>query len=352
MGFFSFLKSDAPKLPKGAHLLRISSVSKLSADAVKIAFDVPNELQKSFAYEPGQYLSLEIEWKGEKLRRSYSICSGPNETLAIGVKKIENGKVSSYLQSVKTGDELIVFEPTGQFTVNPQQQQLVAIVAGSGITPIMSMLLHRQSSAHWTLLYGNKSSKSTMFLDTLQQLDGLSLHHYWSQEQSELAHFGRITEEHLNEAIKGNLKLLQADAFFLCGPQALVEMAEKTLKFYGVSAAKINKELFHAAPTEAAEETPKFSGVSQVSVLLDGESAKFEMKGSDKSIMELAEKAGLDVPFSCRGGVCCSCRAKVMKGSAAMRMNYALTDAEVADGYILSCQAYATSDELIVSFDA
>lgn len=353
MGFFDRFKSNKnAALPKGAHLLTIQNVQRLTPQAVQLTFEVPAELSGSFQFTPGQYLTLAVELNGEQLRRSYSICSGTAEALSIGVKAIENGKVSNYLNNISAGTELIVFEPEGNFLWKPSYKNVVAIAAGSGITPIMSMLKTTGAQSAFQLLYGNKSPEEALFLSDILALSNTQTHLYYSQKEVEGAQHGRIDDAALKDKIKHNLSLLQADAFFLCGPQQLVETAEKTLAFFGVSAQKIHKELFFVSEESAPATTEAaFSGKSKVKVMIDGEIAEFDMQGQDKSILELSEKAGLDAPFSCRGGVCSSCRAKVLKGSASMRMNHSLTDAEVAEGYILTCQAHATSAELIVSFD-
>lgn len=353
MGLFDRFKSNkSASLPKGAHLLTIQNVQKLTKQAVQLTFEVPADLSDKFQFTPGQYLTLEVQVNGEQIRRSYSICSATNEALSIGVKAIENGKVSNYLKNITAGVQLIVFEPEGNFIWKPSYKNVVAIAAGSGITPIMSMLKTAGTQSAFQLLYGNKSSEEALFLNDILALSNTQAHLYYSQKEVNGAHHGRINETALKEIIKQNLNVLQADAFFLCGPQQLVETAEKTLAFFGVNAQKIHKELFFVNEVSApAAAVSVFSGKSKVKVMIDGEIAEFEMQGQDKSILELAEKAGLDAPFSCRGGVCSSCRAKVLKGSAAMRMNHSLTDSEVNDGYILTCQAHATSPELIVSFD-
>lgn len=354
MGLFDRFKTNkTTALPKGAHLLTVKNVRALSAQAVQLTFEVPTALSEKFKFTPGQYLTLAVEVNGEQLRRSYSICSSSSNGLSIGVKAIANGKVSNYLQNLQAGTELIVFEPEGNFTWIPAYKKAVAIAAGSGITPIMSILQTAGAQTDFQLFYGNKSPEETLFLSEILALTNTQTHLFYSQKEVSGAQFGRINDAALKEQIKANLSILQADVFFLCGPQQMVESTEKTLAFFGVSPQKIHKELFFVSeekPTRTAEAT--FSGKSHVKVMIDGEIATFDMQGQDKTILELSEKVGLDAPFSCRGGVCSSCRAKVLKGSAAMRMNHTLTDGEIADGYILTCQAYATSAELIVSFDA
>ncbi len=353
MGFFDRFKSNKNSaLPKGAHLLTVKNVSALSAQAVQIDFLVPDTLRANFQFQAGQYLTLALDIHGEQLRRSYSICSSSSAGLSIGVKAIANGKASNFLQNIKAGEEVIVFEPEGNFTWKPEYKKAVAIAAGSGITPIMSMLQTAGAQTDFHLFYGNKSPEEALFLPAIQALSNTQTQLFYSQKEVEGAQYGRIDDAALKAQIKADLSILQADAFFLCGPQQMVESAEKTLAFFGVSPQKIHKELFFVSeekPTSSAEVT--FSGKSHVKVMIDGDLATFDMQGQDKSILELSEKAGLDAPFSCRGGVCSSCRAKVLKGSAAMRMNHTLTDSEIADGYILTCQAYATSAELIISFD-
>jgi ring-1,2-phenylacetyl-CoA epoxidase subunit PaaE len=353
MGLFDRFKSNkTAALPKGAHLLTVKSVQALTAQAVQIDFTVPDALSNNFKFQAGQYLTLALDINGEQLRRSYSICSSSSAGLSIGVKAIENGKASNFLQNIKAGEEVIVFEPEGNFTWQPAYKKVVAIAAGSGITPIMSMLQTAADQTQFKLFYGNKRPEDALFLNEITALQHTETILFYSQKEVEGAHFGRINDAELKEQIKNDLALLQADAFFLCGPQQMVESAEKTLAFFGVSPQKIHKELFfvsEAKPTTNSEAS--FSGKSKVKVMIDGEIATFDMQGQDKSILELSEKAGLDAPFSCRGGVCSSCRAKVLKGSATMRMNHSLTDNEIADGYILTCQAFATSEELIVSFD-
>lgn len=352
MGLFDRFKSNKNvQLPKGAHELTIKNVQPLSTEAVQISFELPPGLQKAFTYQPGQYLTIQIELNGKQERRSYSICSSPNEDLAIGVKKLEGGKVSTHLQGIEKGQQIVVFEPEGSFILKPEHKKVVAIAAGSGITPIMSMLKSAVPTVHFQLIFGNKHPDLTLFFNEIKALSNTTLIPFFSQAEIEGAHYGRIDEQNFKDLIKTDLSILQADAYFLCGPQGMVEMAEATLAFFGVAQNKIFKELFFASETPKATANVSFSGKSHVKMMLEGDIVEFDTIGSDKSLLEHAEKAGLDAPFSCRGGVCSSCRAKVLQGSAQMRINHALTDAEVASGYILTCQAHATSEQLIVSYD-
>jgi ring-1,2-phenylacetyl-CoA epoxidase subunit PaaE len=230
----------------------------------------------------------------------------------------------------------------------------VAFAAGSGITPILSLAKAIQSNqGQMKLFYGNRSVKNTLFKADFENLSAVKTHYFYSQEQVEGSTNGRITKESITNCIKADLSLLKADSFFVCGPEEMILALVSTLEFFGIAKNKIHYELFTTPILMKKEETVEsnFKGTSAVKVILDSEVAEFSLDNEGKTILEALEKAGLDAPFSCRGGVCCSCKAKVLKGSASMKMNYSLTDEEVKDGYILTCQAHPTSEELIVSFD-
>jgi ring-1,2-phenylacetyl-CoA epoxidase subunit PaaE len=205
------------------------------------------------------------------------------------------------------------------------------------------------------LFYGNSSVSSALFLDQIDALPGIKTHHFLSQEEKEGTTNSRITNESFTAAIKADLDLLKADAFLLCGPEEMIMNVASVLEFFGVNKSKIRFELFTTPVLmkTATEEPEKsaFSGTSQVTILLDSEVTKLSIPSKGATILEVAEKAGLDVPFSCRGGVCCSCRAKIVKGTAHMDTNFTLTDKDIADGYILACQAHPTSEELTLTFD-
>jgi ring-1,2-phenylacetyl-CoA epoxidase subunit PaaE len=354
MGIFDrFKKSEKPEtVSRGFHDIKVKELIHLNKDAVQISFEIPAELQKEFQFIPGQYINLEVMINGKKERRSYSICSGPNEPIAVAVKRIDQGVVSNFLNNQTSTDFPIwIAKPEGNFKLDPASKNIVCLAAGSGITPILSMAKHLDSTTNMQLFYGSKSKSSILFETELAQLESVHCSHFLSKEESDGYAFGRLTKDRFTEKIKENLQLLQADAFYICGPSGLVEEMQDCLHFFGVSKDKIHVELFTAVEAKATSESNEFQGESNVKVMIDGETASFTMKGEQHSVLELAEKNGLDAPYSCRGGVCCSCRAKVLKGTAKMRSNFSLTDEEVKNGYILTCQAFPTSAELIVSFD-
>jgi ring-1,2-phenylacetyl-CoA epoxidase subunit PaaE len=356
MGLFDrFKKSEKPateNVSRGFHEVAIQEVKHLNSDSVQVSFQLPADLQNEFTFVPGQYINLEVIVNEKKERRSYSICSGPSEPLAVAVKRIDKGLVSNFLNDQKTTDFPIwISKPEGNFKLSPNAKNIVCIAAGSGITTILSMAKHLSSAAQMHLFYGSKQQDSILFETELASIPNVHCTHFLSQEDREGYSTGRITKDSFTEKLKANLSLLQADDFYICGPTGLVQEMQECLAFFGVAKDKIHIELFTALESTAPVETVAFSGESKVKVMIDGETASFTMKGEQHSVLDLAEKNGLDAPYSCRGGVCCSCRAKVLKGSAKMRSNFSLTDDEVNQGYILTCQAFPTSDELIVSFD-
>jgi ring-1,2-phenylacetyl-CoA epoxidase subunit PaaE len=358
MGLFGLFgkKEEKGKQRKGFHLLTVSGIEKLTEDAVKISFEVPAELADKYVYKAGQYLDVSVTVNETEELRSYSICSGQNENLSIGVKQLENGKVSAWLnQNVKTGDQLSISEPRGNFVLNSAAKKIVLIAAGSGITPVLSMAKGlSKSDVETVLVYGNRTERSIMFKNEIEALSSLRAIYFLSGETKEGYRSGRIDKENFTALIKEDLDLLKADGFYLCGPEGMISEVRQVLEFFGVKADKIHFELF-TTPVEmtpgATHSVAAFSGISQVTAILDGEKVHFSLDAKGPTLLEASDKAGMDAPYSCKGGVCCSCRAKVLKGSAAMNVNYALTDEEVAQGYILTCQAHPTSEELTFSYD-
>ena len=354
MGIFDrFKKSDKPEVvSRGFHAIQVKELTHLNKDAVQVSFDIPADLQQEFTFVPGQYINLELLINGKKERRSYSICSGPNEPIAVAVKRVDKGIVSNFLNDQSSTDFPIwIAKPEGNFKLDSTSKNIVCLAAGSGITPMLSMAKHLSSATKMHLFYGSQSKSTILFETDLAALSSVECTHFLSKEEATGYEFGRLTKDRFTEKIKENLQLLQADAFYICGPSGLVSDMQDCLNFFGVSKEKIHIELFTAAEIKETVTSNDFTGESQVKVMIDGETASFTMKGEQHSVLELAEKNGLDAPYSCRGGVCCSCRAKVLKGSAKMRSNFSLTDEEVKNGYILTCQAFPTSSELIVSFD-
>lgn len=356
MGLFSKFKKSEKTSTRSANLI-VESKETLTDKAVKIVFSVPAELKDKYNFKSGQYLSLHVTVNGESLRRSYSICSGPNEPLAIGVKAIENGTVSNYLvNDIQAGDSIEVDFPEGNFTLNTESN-IVAFVAGSGITPIMSIAKSLEgSSKNLTLFYSNSKLTDALFVNELNQLTSTKTNFYYSRELVEGAGSGRFDKNVVSEIIKSNLNLLRADGFYLCGPEELILNTQEVLIGFGVEKNKIHFELFTTPVLMKSESSDnsssKFEGVSKVSAILDGEVVHIELSHNGKTILDALDAAGMDVPYSCKGGVCCTCKAKITEGTANMKVNYALTEDEVNQGFILTCQSHPTSEVLKLDFDA
>ena len=359
MGLFSIFKKNAEApLHKGFHAIQVVEKQQLTPDSVKLFFDIPAELKKEFSFAPGQYINLNVTVEGQEYRRSYSICSGPNEKLSIGVKAMENGKVSTFLvHSLQEGDLLHISKPEGNFGLKEKDKSIVAFAAGSGITPILSIAKSLEGSKReLKLFYGNRNFNEILFRSEFDTLNQTNTSFYLSQEKREGFKEGRLDEANIRGEIKSNLDLLKADAFLICGPEEMIQTIDENLRFFGVSKEKIRYELFTTpvklAPLAIENTHSDFSGESTVKIILEGETVEFNLQTEGDTILQAAENEGLDVPFSCRGGVCCSCKAKVTEGSASMKLNYSLTDEEVKKGYVLTCQAHPTSKNVTISFDA
>lgn len=358
MGLFGFLKKDKGAFgsKKGFFELSVSAVEKLTHDTVKVVLEVPEDLKNEFKFIPGQYLDFSVPVNGKDEHRSYSICSGPGEELAIAVKEVSRGTVSKWFNhEVLPGSTLFVSKPKGSFILKEGVKKVVAIAAGSGITPIMSIAKDlEKKGGHLTLFFGNRNRQSILFETELTGLSNTSVKHYLSAEEHDGYGKGRINKESFTNEIKADLGLLKADAYFICGPEQMIIEVADVLKFFGVAESKIHFELFTTPVLMKPHETnvtSNFEGSSKVKVILDSEVAEFELPAKGKTLLEAVEKAGMDAPYSCKGGVCSSCRAKILKGSAMMTTNFSLTDEDIKKGYILTCQAHPTSEELTISFD-
>ncbi|MFN5417660.1 MAG: 2Fe-2S iron-sulfur cluster-binding protein [Flavobacteriia bacterium] len=361
MGLFNkiFKKEEKPEVTsvhhKGYHQITIKNIDKVTADTVKISFDIPAELTSKYKFIPGQYVNLCIKLNGNEERRSYSICSGENEDLAIAVKAVKDGKVSKWANEIlQAGEKIEVSEPEGNFKLNDSDKTIVAFAAGSGITPILAIAKKIENiGGKMSLFYGNRTESSIIFKSELSQLSNTHTRHFLSQETKDGFENGRVTKEKISEIVKENLDLLKADGFFLCGPEELILNAKEVLSLFGVPKEKIHFELFTVPVLMKSNETPvsNFSGKSSVTVIIDEEKVDFELDAKGKSILDHVTNKGYDAPYSCRGGVCCTCKAKVLEGKASMTLNYSLTDQEVADGYILTCQAHPASEKLVITYD-
>lgn len=353
------------------HSLNIKDVRRETPKTVSIEFELTPDVKETFRFKHGQYLTLKLQVNGEELRRSYSICSSPHEnSLRIAVKEIKGGRVSGYLnQQAKPGQEIEVMPPMGNFNTElsaSNRKNYVAFAAGSGITPIMSILkavLASEPSSTFTLFYGNREANSVIFKDELEQLqasnsDRFKLHFLYSRQKSNDPLFeGRISQEKVKAIAQNYPKVIQADEYFLCGPQEMIEGVSELLKERGTPKEKIHFELFTTAvPPEASEaqaedDATPTGGDAKVLVILDGEETFVDVPDGT-TILDAAIDAGLDVPYACTGGSCCTCRAKTIEGKAEMEVNYALTDSEVEQGYILTCQSHPQTPTMTVDYDA
>lgn len=356
MGLFGIFKSNKTKSHKGFHFLKVNSVVPLTKDTIKITFDVPDDLRSAYRFKAGQYVDLIAEINEKEERRSYSICSGEDEPLAVAVKRVDKGIFSNWAaDSLQAGMELQVSTPNGNFILEDQVKNIVAIAAGSGITPILSIAKAiEKRGGNLRLFYGNRTKDSIIFKKELEELQHTFVTWFLSGENEEGFESGRIDKENFTSTIKTDLSLLRADAYYICGPEEMILATSDVLKFFGVPEKKIHFELFTPPVLMKAKKNEQeiYEGISKVKVILYDEVAEFELDPKGKTILSALEKEGLDAPYSCKGGVCSSCRAKVTEGSAYMDNNYTLTDEEVKAGYILTCQAHPNAEKVIISYDA
>lgn len=345
--------------------LNITNIKKETADTVSITLDVPGTLSGEFQYTAGQYLTFKSTINGEEIRRSYSICSAPYENrLTVAVKAIENGTFSQYANTtLKHGDELEVMAPMGNFkieTASSNQKNYVFYAAGSGITPVISMIkavLHDEPNSKVFLYYGNKSADQTIFkseLDALAaQYNAFQLTYIFSQEATaDPIYGGRIDAAKCAEFVNRDQAINQIDGVYACGPEDMIMTIKEFYINKGLDSKKIHFELFTASvPTENVSVESGETIQSQVTVIIDDEEYEFELSSNGTNILQAAQDEDADVPFSCKGGVCCTCRAKVIEGTVRMDLNFALEEDEVEEGFILTCQSHPTSEKVVVSFD-
>ena len=358
------------------HDLPVSNITPEAAGAVAITFKVPEDLRSGFNFKAGQFLTLRASINGNDVRRSYSISSSQNSylqngTLEVGIRPVQGGVFSNWAASqLKVGDVLRVMPADGRFIVHrPRAIHRVGFAAGSGITPILSILastLEEQTESKFTLVYGNRRMDSVMFNEALQDLkdrypNRLTLIHVLSRQAQEVPLLeGRIDEAKVKEIVASLLPAASMDEVFICGPEAMIEATEKALLEVGVPARNIRTERFtsptlEALPADARKQVvlghaAESKGDVSLTVVLDGKKHQMQMSTTDK-ILDVALAAGLDLPYSCKGGVCCTCRAKVMQGSVVMEKNFTLEKWEAEQGFVLSCQAKPTSKEVVMSFD-
>ena len=348
------------------HSLKVKEIVKETNDTVSVSFQVPEDLKEAYAFTPGQYLTLKLTINNEEQRRSYSICSSSAEDITVAVKRVENGLVSSYLNEVlKENDEMEVMTPEGNFTLETDQakkRKFVGFAAGSGITPIMSMIKELsmdETETVFTLFYSNKMESDVIFKHQLDQLagDNLKINYiYTRQKLNNPLLEGRIDKSKATELIKADLSCLNADAFYLCGPEEMIFNVKSALEEFGVLKTKIKFELFTtpvlmAEKPKQQEADENFDGEALVTVIYDDEETDFNLNKDGDTILDAAMDNDVDVPFSCKGAVCCTCKAKVTEGKVTMDANYALSDQEVEDGYVLACQSHPASAKVTLDFD-
>ena len=343
--------------------LTIKEVKQETQNAVSIAFEIPKELKSDFNFIPGQYITLKKQINGEEFRRAYSICSALNsKELHIAIKEVKNGTFSVFAMSnLKAGAILEVAKPEGKFlleTSKNNNKNYLGIAAGSGITPVMAMIkavLTEEPNSTFALVYGNKTKVDTIFKEEIDQLqktyaNQLFVQYVFSREEQPNALFGRIDKGNLNFILKNKFKEQVFDAAYLCGPEAMIENAKTILLENDLKEKNIHFELFTTPVSSENKKNEVFEGNSEVIVLVDDEEITFTMDAKN-TILTAALKEGIDAPYSCQGGICSSCMAKITEGSAVMDKNTILTDAEVKEGIVLTCQAHPTTKKITVDYD-
>ncbi len=341
--------------------LQIKEVKRETATAVSVLFNVPNELRENYRFVAGQYINLKLTLDGAEIRRAYSICASPESgELRIAIKAVKNGLFSSFANSnLKAGDTVEVGSPEGKFVFDPQidrQKNYIGFVAGSGITPVISIIkavLKSEPKSSFVLVYGNKSPESTLFFDEIRDLQQyytgrFFVQYVFSEAKIDGELFGRIENSTVNFVFNKHKEMI-FDKSFLCGPEAMITLVSTILKGKNIAEKDIKFELFSTASSQN-NATNFADGHAKVTVLVDGESTVFEMS-KKQTVLEAALKQGLDAPYSCQGGICSSCLARVTEGTVEMKKNSILTDSEIAEGLILTCQAIPTSAILAVDYD-
>lgn len=356
MGIFNFFKNKktGQPIPRGFFSVRVKEKFFLTDISVKLSFEIPEEMKSDFQFIPGQYINLSTRLNGQEIRRSYSLCNGPEEDLAVGIKQQKEGAFSSFvLEKIQPGDEILISKPMGNFQWKSSSKIIVAFAAGSGVTPILSIAKKaEQANQRMLLFYGNKRWDTAMFIDELEAMKNVEVLHFLSQQERENCFHGRMTQENMLAVLKQHPDGLNGDDYYLCGPEDLIQNAREILSQSSISEEKIHFEMFKSKKTDVLDNTvgKKTHQQVQTTVIIDQEEFHFTMD-SQENVLQKALDNDVDAPYSCRGGVCQTCRCKIIEGSAEMNVNYTLTEKEIAQGYLLSCQAKPTSDKLIVSFD-
>jgi ring-1,2-phenylacetyl-CoA epoxidase subunit PaaE len=350
------------------HTLRVASLTHETRDAVVVTFDVPEKLREHFRFTPGQSLTVRMHLDGEEIRRSYSICSAPSENkLRIAIKRVPDGVFSTWAnKELKPGQTIECMSPVGSFGAALESKLArhhVAFAAGSGITPVLSILktvLQEELLSRFTLVYGNRSSSSVIFKEELEDLkdrylDRLRLVFVLSREHQDIDLFnGRIDRTKTDQLLQHWIDPSDIDIAYICGPQSMMEDISASLLANGVAKERIRVELFNApssGPRKQAATTAAAQQESKVTIIQDGRQREFVMARNEDTILDAALEHGIELPYSCKGGVCSTCRCKMTAGEVEMDVHFALEDYEVARGFILTCQSYPLSDNIVLDFD-
>ncbi|MBC7868540.1 MAG: phenylacetate-CoA oxygenase/reductase subunit PaaK, partial [Gloeobacteraceae cyanobacterium ES-bin-316] len=353
------------------HPLKIKEVKRETTDCVSVCFEIPTHLKQEFIYKEGQNITIKTTLDGQDLRRSYSLCTAPHEQeIKVAIKKVQAGLFSQFANEIlQKGDVLEVLPPTGKFNAKistTQAAHYLAVAAGSGITPVISIIKHTlqsQPDTHFTLVYGNKSRSSIIFFEELEGLKNKYMHRFkliniLSRERTDATiNYGRIDKDKL-ASMQHMLSFKTFDSIYLCGPEQMIFEASDYFQSLGIEKSKIHFELFttpgqgHAKKEILLADTKTDIGPnSSITVKLDGRSFDFSLGHRDKSILDAALEQGADLPYACKGGVCCTCRAKLVSGEVVMDVNYALEPEEVEQGFILTCQSHPRSSNVVIDFD-
>jgi ring-1,2-phenylacetyl-CoA epoxidase subunit PaaE len=353
------------------HTLKVKDIRRETADAVSIAFDIPLAIQHEYQFKQGQYITVKLNVNGEELRRSYSICTSPysEKELRVAVKEVQDGRASTLMNRTwKVGDAVEVMTPMGNFSSvlsGNNKKHYVLFAGGSGITPMMSILksvLYIEKQSNVTLVYANRNEDSVIFKTEIEKIvsenaDRVKVLNVYDTPKTQVSDLqkGLLSIDRV-KAIVENYGGVNADEYFICGPGPMMENIKQALEGLKIAKEKVHIEYFSAvADAVAKAEGNVVTGAdvnSEVTVIQYGIETTMKLNTAGLTILDAAIDAGVDAPFSCKGAVCCTCRAKVIEGKAKMDANFALTDAEVEDGFILTCQAHPLTEKLIVDFDA
>lgn len=350
------------------HSLKVADVRQETKDCVSVAFDIPPDLKKEYAFIQGQYVTLKLKVNGEEIRRSYSICSSPvaDHELRVAIKRVKGGKGSNFINDqLKKGDAVEVMTPMGNFysTVDPSNRKNYFLFAGgSGITPMLSIIrtvLHTEKDSQLTLFYGNLDEESTIFYKELNALVAsaggkLKVHYVFDKPKSttDALHTGMLTVEKVHELYRSFCGNGMNHEYFVCGPGPMMENVKTVVQEHKVPSHQFHIEYFTSVSDAPVKEDSGPVVHAKVTVSMYGMETTFDLASNGKSVLDAALEAGVDVPFACKGAVCCTCRGKVLDGKVKMDRNFALTDAEVDEGYVLTCQSHPITEKVRIDYDS